>query len=313
MPYTNKQLVGMTAFLTISVGFPVDGRPESLSPEKELAMNAQAQLPPPGYELVFEDTFDKLSLRTGGPTREGYAQGTGTWTPAGEQGFGYEWFIDPKSGFSPFSVANSVLKIDAGPVPAEIASKYPATTRGQPTCFGGLLSTYDSFYRSPPFYIEARMKLSANPEAWPAFWTLGKKRLPWPSPLQYAKQWENDVMETFGKSTVYFTSIHWNDELGSQLHAAKYKQVTLPADADRQDLSANFHTYSSWVTKSEIIWYFDGREVNRREYPDGSDPDQAQYLIIDLAYGIPWNRNSGNAKTPASVYIDYVRAYAPKE
>jgi Glycosyl hydrolases family 16 len=267
---------------------------------------------PAGFHLVFEDDFETLSIRDSASNKAHTGIEQGIWTAAAEQGFGYEWFVDQRSaGFSPFSVSGSVLKIEAGPMPAEIAPKFPTETRGMPTCFGGLLSTRDSFARSPPFYVEARMKLSSHPAAWPAFWTLGRNREPWPSPSQYAKQWENDVMETFGKSTSYFTSTHWNEELGSESHAADYKGITTEVDVGGKDLSSSFNVYGSLMTATEVIWYFNGREVHRQPYPRHSDAQQAQYIVLDLAFGIPWAPKAIYPKSHASIEIDYVRAYAP--
>jgi hypothetical protein len=268
---------------------------------------------PPGFHLVFQEDFDTLSIRATDSLENRSAAEQGIWTVTAERGFGYEWFVNERSaGFSPFSVSGSVLKIEAGPMPPNVASRFPLKTRGMPTCFGGLLSTRDSFARPPPLYIEARMKLSSHPAAWPAFWTLGRNREPWPSPSQYAKQWENDAMETFGKSTSYFTSIHWNEEQGSETHAAEYKGLTSEVAVGGDDLSLNFNVFGSLMTETEVIWYFNGREVQRRAYPMHADALQAQYIILDLAFGIPWTHKAVYPQSRASIEIDYVRAYAPQ-
>ncbi len=261
--------------------------------------------PPAGWRLVFEDRFRTLSRAT--------------WTPSAEQGFGYEWFVPPGDpAIRPFSVVADAagagpgaLRIAAGPMPADAASRFPALTRGRPTHFGGLISTHDSFAMAAPLYIEARMKLSANPAAWPAFWTLGCNRQAWPSPLQYAKQWENDVMETFGNATSYAVSLHWNDKVGSPAAAADYPHETIGIDLHGVDLSRSFHVFASLMTERGVVWFLDGREVARRPYPPDADWRQPQYLILDLAFGFPWDRGAPLPRSDAAIEIDDVRAYAP--
>jgi hypothetical protein len=266
---------------------------------------------PSGYKLVFQDDFDRLSLRTGGPSLEGYLKGRGTWTPENQEGFGYEWFVtEPPAKFSPFSVADSRLTMAAGPMPASSAPAYPAKTRGRPTHFGGALSTFDSFAIAPPFYVEARMKLSDNPAAWAAVWTLGRDKEMGPPSNRGLKQWEDDVIETFGSSDTYFASVHWNSQRSTPGFTAPYLGRTFRIPTAR-NLAASFNRFGSLVTPKETIWYFNGQEVARFRHPPGSNANQPQFLILDLAYGFPWEKGAAYPETVASIAIDYVRVYAP--
>jgi beta-glucanase (GH16 family) len=274
-----------------------------------MPMIARAQ--PAGYRLVFHDEFNTLSLRSGGPTFEGYVKGKGIWTPENQEGFGYEWFVTEKPAqFSPFSVAHSVLTIDAGPMPAASASVYPPKTRGQPTHFGGAISTFHSFSITPPFYVEARMKLSDNPAAWAAFWTLGRDKGTGSEASLYLKQWEDDVIETFGSAETYFASVHWNDQKSAPGFTAPYLHKTF-AIPTSQDLAGSFNRFGSLVTQTETVWFFNGKEVARLRHPPHSNANQPQFLILDLAYGFPWEPKAHYPEQKASIAIDYVRVYAP--
>ncbi|MCB8882199.1 glycoside hydrolase family 16 protein [Acidisoma cellulosilytica] len=268
---------------------------------------------PIGYRLVFHDDFDSLSLRSGGPSMEGLNKGTGVWTPQNEEGFGYEWFVtENPAKFSPFSVENSILTISAGPMPRSSAASYPAQTRGRPTHFGGAISTFNSFAIAPPFYVEARMKLSDNPAAWAAFWTLGIDKGIGPPSNRYVKQWEDDVIESFGNAKTYFASIHWNDRTSSPNVTAPYMQRTFGIGTNL-DLADRFNRFGSLVTKTETVWYLNGQEVARIAHPAGSDANQPQFLILDLAYGFPWEKAAVYPEQTASIAIDYVRVYAPSK
>ncbi|MCB8878172.1 glycoside hydrolase family 16 protein [Acidisoma silvae] len=275
------------------------------------ALPAMVRAQPAGYNLVFQDEFDRLSLRSGGPTVEGFHKGQGVWTPENEEGFGYEWFVtENPATFSPFSIDRSVLTISAGPMPSASVSVYPQETRGKPTHFGGAISTFDSFSIAPPFYVEARMKLSDNPAAWAAFWTLGIDKGIGPPSNRYVKQWEDDVIESFGSTETYFASIHWNNRESSPSFTAPYLQRTVGIGTTL-DLAHSFNRYGSMVTKTETIWYFNDREVARMAHPLGSNANQPQFIILDLAYGFPWEKQAHYPERTASIAIDYVRVYAP--
>lgn len=244
--------------------------------------------------LTFADEFDSLSLWNG---RSGTWQTTFPWS-AGKNGATLagneekQWYIDaafgPTRSVRPWSVRDGKLTITA-------ARAAPAI---QPLIGGyryvsGLLTTHESF-RQTYGYFEMRAKLPTGQGLWPAFWLLppdGK----WPP--------EIDVVEMLGRDprTIY-ASVHFEAE---GRHRQEQKATAVP------DTSADWHTYGVQWGPDEITWYFDRAVIFKtRTPPDLHGP---MYMLVNLAVGGKWPGDpDASTRFPASMMVDYVRAYRPK-
>jgi hypothetical protein len=74
------------------------------------------------------------------------------------------------------------------------------------------------------------------------------------------------------------------------------------------DASAGFHTYAVDWEPNTITWYFDGNEVYQTATP--ADMHQPMYMLVDLAVGGPYGNPTSSTQFPATLQVDYIRAYA---
>ena len=76
-----------------------------------------------------------------------------------------------------------------------------------------------------------------------------------------------------------------------------------------QGMTTGFHTYGVDWQKDKITWYFDGGKVYETATPAGMD--KPMYMLANLAVGGEWPGSpDATTKFPATLEIDYVRAYA---
>jgi Ca2+-binding RTX toxin-like protein len=78
------------------------------------------------------------------------------------------------------------------------------------------------------------------------------------------------------------------------------------------DTSAGFHTYGVDWEPDFITWYVDGQQVFQTATP--ADMNKPMYMIANLAVGGDWPGSpDGSTTFPATMQIDYIRAYAAKQ
>jgi hypothetical protein len=144
-------------------------------------------------------------------------------------------------------------------------------------------------------YFEMRAELPAGQGLWPAFWLLPANGT-WPPEL--------DVMEMLGNepNRVYQTA-----------HSgATGTHTMVSSSAVVSDTSAAFHTYGVDWEPDLITWYVDGQQVFQSATP--ADMNQPMYMIANLAVGGDWPGSpDGSTAFPATMQIDYIRAYAAKQ
>jgi len=139
----------------------------------------------------------------------------------------------------------------------------------------GIITSYDAF-RFTHGYAEARVKLPAGQGLWPAFWLLNS--------FYVEDVPEIDIMEFLGHDTetVYHTYHYFEPQNGWGV---------------------------SW-DPTEIIWYVDGVEARRITNNEYTIPNQAMYVLANLATGGNWPGTPDETTSfPAEYELDYIRVY----
>ena len=243
-------------------------------------------------KLTFDDEFNSLSIYD--PSHK-----TGTWSVDfggnlkdqsaysipnnGEMELytheGFEGLGDHNLHLNPFSVANGVLSITAQPLP-----QADSTAAFGHSWSSGMLNTLNSFQQQYG-YFEIRAQLPNVAGTWPAFWMV-------PAPYQPGQ--EADVMESIGLQPQQDYRFGWGAASSIDDHALK--------------LNPNaWHTYGMLWTKTVVAFYMDGVEV--AEGPTPSSWTNPMGMIVNMAMG-GWGGAADPSQYPASLNIDYVRAYA---
>jgi len=152
-------------------------------------------------------------------------------------------------------------------------------------------------------YFEARMRWTKGPGAWPAFWLSSTyhyttTRCPYMNA-------ELDVFEGQGSEpTTHYVALHRNTN-----DVCGVPDQTRPRVGWHQvgDMTTAFHVYSAFWTKTEIVWYYDGREVART--PAFDSADQAMFIMFDMWIG-GWTSGT-TSRTPDELRteVDWVRVW----
>ncbi|WP_428485837.1 glycoside hydrolase family 16 protein [Rhodopila sp.] len=279
---------------------------------------------PAGFHQVWSDEFTTLSLRTGGPSYDGLADGTGTWAapgawysddPRGVAGYGYDWFVDPSFDRWPagyprlgqFAITPEGLRIRAeAPSPA-MARMLPMAVRDRKMhpWLAGQINSFHAVRIKPPFYFEARAKMPAGVgRPFPAIWLVTGAHK---HPGDHARDYEIDVQEGFGDSDRLHATIHWN----TSPDTANFPSRDVVNMAAAGDLSAGFNTWGCYVTTKQQVIYFNGKEVGRVVTPETAVADQPFGIILDVSAGLPWKGGGPPSGGPHDMIVRYVRLYGP--
>jgi len=160
----------------------------------------------------------------------------------------------------------------------------------------GMIGTQGKFERAFGYW-ECRVKLQTQLGHWSAFWlqspTLGK-----PVGDVAKAGTEIDIFEYLRKrgDKIQHT-LHW-DGYG-KAHKSQGKVVNVPG------LTKGWHTIGFEWTKSEYVFYVDGKKTWRTSKGVSQRPE---YIILSLEVG-SWAGDIATAKLPDSVLFDYVRVY----
>ena len=195
-----------------------------------------------GYKMTFDDEFDDLSVSAAGP-------GT-RWFTATKENFGDARFVEQKDGF-PFTVDKGVLRIEAAKKGGGWQSGILASADPKG---GGFSQKFG--------YFEMRAKFPKSRGMWPAFWLLGQPSLT----DKKRTNVEIDVVEHYGvlPNAINSTMHLWHAD---GKHWAKGDFIAAPG------LTDDFHNYGVMVDEANVVWYFDGVEVQRQKTPeDAEDP-----------------------------------------
>ena len=186
---------------------------------------------------------------------------------------------DRPLNLNPFALAKGLLTISADRAPEKLSRDL-----GGFKYTSGLISTQPSFSQTYG-YFEMRAKLPAGKGVWPAFWLLPMD-LSWPP--------EIDVMESVGDPSKVYVTYHSS--------AAKLDGVELRV------APGAFHVYAVSWTRTDVIWFIDGKEVRRAPTPP--DMHKPMYMLANVALGGDWaGQPDASTPFPARLQIDYIRAY----
>ncbi|WP_267360773.1 MULTISPECIES: DUF4214 domain-containing protein [unclassified Methylobacterium] len=241
-----------------------------------------------GYKLTFDDEFNARSIsQTGAGTTWADIRSEWRYDANSDIGFGTSSFVDPSSGYDPFSVKNGALTITAAP-PHTTLSGYPGSWQS------GLITTQGNFSQTYG-YFEIRADFSKLPGAWDAFWLLPNKQTP--DPNNAGGHQELDVVEHYGANDAgVYSTIHTTDPQNGipwQVNRQVYSEMSNPS---------GYHTYGVDWEADQIKFYVDGQLVGSQATP--SDMHSAMYMLANLA---TQSDASGNS---ISSSIDYIRAYS---
>ena len=243
-----------------------------------------------GYRLTFDDEFNTRSISQTG-------QGT-TWADIRSQwrydansdiGFGHSSFVDPASGYDPFSVQGGALAITA--VPDRTKFGYPGSWES------GLITTQGNFSQTYG-YFEMRADLADAKGGWDAFWLL--PTTPAANPTNLPGWQELDVVEHYGAyNQGTYRWIHTTDPGPN-----KNPNSDLQVFSNNPTQVTGYHTYGMDWQKDTISFYFDGQFMGSRPTP--SDMHGPMYLLANLAT----QTDADEAGVPMTLKIDYIRAYS---
>ncbi len=266
-----------------------------------------------GYALFWSDEFDGESLDS-----EKWGYQLGTRDDYGNSQGPANWGNDEMQFYREenVKVKDGNLIITAQKEDEKIGGK--SYTSGRITTRGKFSFTYG--------YVEARIKSPKGDGMWPAFWMLPQPPTTQNSHNEYggwARNGELDIMEAKGRlNNVVDTTLHFGDNWPKAQR--KGKSTTLASDIDK------WHTYAVDWRKESIAWIVDGSEVLRLKYTDwwtaavSSDInpyapfDKPFFILLNLAVGGTYDpTGTANFKekddfVSASMFVDYVRVYAPK-
>ncbi len=245
-------------------------------------------------KLVFEDNFDGSSLDLTkwypGPKPDGGQWGGAHFVSAHEVGF-----------TSVYIVKDGMLTLRAHHDP-----NYVDPENWKRTWYGGQISTAFPRKASPSAirkgYIETRAKFPKNKGSWPGFWMLSPDTEP--TTAKDPGGVEVDALEFYGDAPSKFSSgtVYWPGTTGRPRDPG----MLVWTDTN-VDLTSDFHTYGVQITDTEVVIYFDRREVQRIRLPR---PNTAGKFFVLLDNAI--HTDSG-VDVPASGYadatFDYVRVW----
>lgn len=251
----------------------------------------ETTLPPPSYNLVFEDNFDSYDLVIDGAAHivngkwhdhVWYA----TYPPAGSQ------YVED-------GILHLVSKRSDGYPQITMASFHPAAL------------PQNAFKQG---YFETLMRWTGGQGAWPAFWLNSASasvnpNYPdpppgFPDPTVLAG--ELDILEVQGaQPNLFYGTLHRNT--GGLWGVPDSTAPTLNAFTLPDNFNDEWHIISALWTETEVVWYFDRQEILRSASFDSTD--QEMMLILQMEIGGWMGGADGTTPDEMHAEFDYVRVY----
>ncbi|MCR4733798.1 MAG: glycoside hydrolase family 16 protein [Treponema sp.] len=277
-------LSGVAVIMCSSCIFiPKDEELETITTETEETEDGEIILKKDGLTCVWQDEFDYSGVPD-----------TSKWKyQTGKSGWGnneLQNYIDNTSEAKTAIVKDGVLTIKAYKEDGEWKS---ARLNSKSSWKYGL--------------IEARMKVTDRPGAWPAFWMMPQNNVygKWPN------SGEIDIMENAPATC-------GNHRIFSTLHAAGHYGGSgqgIGGKTYDSNLSSEWHTLGIKWTEDKITAYYDdvavGSYSNNGSGSEDWPYDQDFYIILNLAIGgnLGGDDYVDSLNGEAEFLIDYVRVY----
>ena len=234
-----------------------------------------------GLTCVWQDEFDYTGVPNTSKWKYQTGHGNNGWGNAEQQNY-----VDNTTTAETAIVGDGVLKIKAYHNGSEWRS-----------------ARLNSIQTWKYGYIEARLKVTDRPGAWPAFWMMPENRSDWPA------CGEIDIMENapaIGNHKI-FSTLHAEGHSGGSGQSIGTKIYD-------SNLSSEWHTFGIKWTEDRITAYYD--DVAMGSYNnDGTEAnwpyDQNFYIILNLAIGgtLGGDAYVNNLNKEAEFLVDYVRVY----
>jgi Glycosyl hydrolases family 16 len=236
-----------------------------------------------GYRLVFSDEFSTVTFGAAGPRGGRRHIINGKW----HDHIWYDPYPPRGAIYGRSGILHLVSKRSDGFPNISIASYHPDAAPRRTFRQG---------------YFEARMKWDARKGAWPAFWLnsshwAAKGSCP-PDPA------ELDIFEGQGaEPNVFYGTLHrsTNSYPGCSSDATNDGYRWQPTK-----LTGAWHRYAALWTRSDVIWYLDGREVTRTK--TFASTGQDMQLILDSWVG-GWTTKPDSSIRRLDTQIDWVRVW----
>ena len=235
--------------------------------------NEVTPLPPPGYQMVFNDEFDGASLDT---NRWGFRLADKMLSAQQREN------VSVKDG-------NLVIALRKESV------------RGKDYTGGGVISHQKFVYG----YYEARFK-TPPAEGWhTAFWSMRHRFGDTSTPLPLL---ELDFCEQDGGDPHFYSFGVINQSRYDQKKNHRSWNAGRWVIEDAPDTSAEFHVWACEFTPETTRFYFDGKlikEVSSAGFPH----DEMNVWVSVIASTLKGDRFVDDSKLPNAVLCDYVRVY----
>jgi len=154
--------------------------------------------------------------------------------------------------------------------------------------------------------IEARIKLPSFMGAFPAFWMMGANGQTWPA------CGEIDIMEAINNESIIYGTAHWQASYANNEDKYDSKGSSTYEAGIRVDIT-QWHTYGIEWTEDKIVWFVDDNyyhSVNITSEKEMEELSIPCYILLNFAIGGDWpGFNIDNTALPATMEVDYVRAY----
>lgn len=245
---------------------------------------------PAAAVVVFQDDFDDDELDTAAWNTCHWWSTDGGCTIASNDEL--EWYQPGNS-----TLDGSVLRLQA-------RQQQVVSTDGSTFDFtSGMVTTGPPDNRSQPKFAfqyggaEARVRLPAGAEFWPAFWLL---------PASTESRPEIDIMEFHGdQPRTNDVRLHSFDDEGQRL--------SWGAEFDGPDFTAGWHSFALIWSRDELVWLVDGLPTNRlpADNAEGIElPHEPMYLVLNLAVDSePSSAPAGPDAFPAELEVDWVQVW----
>ena len=277
-----------------SSGADESSLPSASSSPESSALPKDSDFAPEGYRLAWSDDFNGSSLFN---QYWEYQIGNGNWGWGNGEAQYYTNHND--------EVSNGTLKIYGKREHVQDGENAFEYTSTRIRTYHKVSTTYG--------YICARIKLSAVPGLWPAFWMLPEENFGTEGVTWWPTSGEIDIMENKGRSSTRTSgALHFaSDGIGGN-HTYRSREFIV-------DDTEEFHVYAVEWTADIIRWYVDGQpffSVNKdlwsMGYGGGSQPfDRPFHIILNLAIAGQFDNYTDPPDDcqSSAMEVDYVRIY----